>query len=71
MVQRGDTLRFTFQVMEAEAVVRVCGLNKYRQRLTVAAGEDPALTLKLKPGANALESAMELVEDLKLAVKEA
>ena len=35
-----------------------------------AAGEDPALTLKLKPGADALESAMELVEDLKLSAKE-
>ena len=46
--------------------MKVCGLNKYRQRLSVAAGEDPALKLKLKPGADALESAMELVEDLKL-----
>ena len=69
--QKRDVLRFQLAVFHPEAVVRVCGLNKYRQRLTVAAGEDPALTLKLKPGANALESAMELVEDLKLAVKEA
>ncbi len=69
--QKRDVLRFQLAVFRPEAVVRVCGLNKYRQRLTVAAGEDPALTLKLKPGANALESAMELVEDLKLAVKEA
>ena len=34
---------------------------------TLAAGETPALSLKLKPGADVLESAMALVEDLKLA----
>nr|WP_325229301.1 transcription-repair coupling factor [uncultured Oscillibacter sp.] len=67
ITQKRDVLRFQLAVFRPEAVVKVCGLNKYRQRLTVAAGEDPALTLKLKPGADALESAMELVEDLKLS----
>ncbi len=66
ITQKKDILRFQLAVFRPEAVVKVCGLNKYRQRLTVAAGEDPALTLRLKPGADALESAMELVEDLKL-----
>ncbi|WP_295762632.1 transcription-repair coupling factor [uncultured Oscillibacter sp.] len=66
ITQKRDVLRFQLAVFRPEAVVRVCGLNKYRQRLTVAAGEDPALSLKLKPGADALESAMELVEDLAL-----
>ena len=70
ITQKRDVLRFQLAVFRPEAVVRVCGLNKYRQRLTVAAGEVPALTLKLKPGADALESAMELVEDLKLQIKE-
>ena len=70
ITQKRDVLRFQLAVFRPESVVRVCGLNKYRQRLTVAAGEDPALTLKLKPGADALESAMELVEDLKLSAKE-
>ncbi|MCI9608875.1 MAG: transcription-repair coupling factor [Oscillibacter sp.] len=68
ITQKRDVLRFQLAVFRPEAVVRVCGLNKYRQRLTVAAGEDPALTLKLKPGADTLESAMELVEDLKLQI---
>ena len=66
ITQKKDVLRFQMAVFRPEAVVKVCGLNKYRQRLSVAAGEDPALKLKLKPGADALESAMELVEDLKL-----
>ena len=70
ITQKKDLLRFQLAVFRPEAVVRVCGLNKYRQRLTVAAGEVPALTLKLKPGADALESAMELVEDLKLQSRE-
>ena len=48
----------------------VCGLSKYRQRLTLAAGEAPALSLKLKPGEDVLEAARTLVEDLKLAAEE-
>ena len=47
------------------------GHAKYRQRLTLAAGEIPALTLKLKPGEDVLEAARDLVEDLKLAAEEA
>ena len=42
-------------------------LAKYKFRLTLAAGEIPMLKLKLKPGADVLETALELVEDLKLA----
>ena len=45
----------------------VCGLSKYKGRLTIAAGEVPALTLKLPPKADVLETARTLVEDLKLA----
>ena len=67
ITQKQDLLRFQLAVFRPEAVVKVCGLNKYRRRLTVSAGEAPGLTLKLKPGDDALESAMELVEDLKLA----
>ena len=54
-----------------QALVAVCGHAKYRQRLTLAAGEIPALTLKLKPGEDVLEAARDLVEDLKLAAEEA
>ena len=35
--------------------------------LTLSAGEDPALTLRLSPGQNVLDTAMDLVEDLRLA----
>ena len=68
--QKGSLLKLQLAVFRPEALVSVCGLPKYRQRLTLAAGEAPAITLKLKPGADVLESATELVEDLKLASEE-
>ena len=65
--QKGGTLRFTLGRFHPEALVAVCGLRKYKGRLTLAAGEVPALTLKLAPGADVLETARGLVEDLRLA----
>ncbi len=70
ITQKQDALRFTLAVFRPEALVRVCGMAKYRFRLTLSAGETPMLTLKLKPGADVLETALELVEDLKLATQE-
>ena len=65
--QKKDVLKFTLGIFRPEALVSVCNLAKYKYRLTLAAGDTPALSLKLKPGANVLETATELVEDLKLA----
>ena len=65
--QKGNVLKFTLSVFRPEALVAVCGQLKYKQRLVLAAGEVPALTLHLKPGSDVLETALELVEDLKLA----
>lgn len=47
--QKGSVLKFQLAVFRPEALVAVCGLPKYRQRLTLAAGESPAISLKLKP----------------------
>ena len=69
ITQKKDALRFTLAVFRPEALVQVCGLTKYKFRLTLSAGEAPMLTLKLKPGADVLETALELVEDLKLATQ--
>ena len=69
ITQKKDTLRFTLAVFRPEALVQVCGLAKYKFRLTLSAGETPMLTLKLKPGADVLDTALELVEDLKLATQ--
>ena len=69
ITQKGSVLKLQLAVFEPEVLVGVCGLPKYRQRLTLSAGETPAVSLKLKPGADVLESAMELVEDLKLAAQ--
>ena len=64
ITQKKDVLRFQLAQFRPEAVVRVCGLNKYRRRLSLSAGDNPALTLKLPPGADALEEAMTLAEEL-------
>ncbi len=65
--QKKDVLRFQLARFQPEALVSVCGLGKYKYRLTLAAGESPALSLKLKPAEDVLEAALALVEDLKLA----
>ena len=70
ITQKGDVLKFTLATFRPEALVAVCGLGKYRQRLTLAAGETPALKLKLRSVDDVLESALALVEDLKLATEE-
>ena len=70
ITQKKDVLRFTLGVFRPEALVAVCGLSKYKFRLTLAAGEIPALSLKLKPGEDVLETALTLVEDLRLATEE-
>lgn len=69
ITQKKDVLRFTLAVFRPEALVQVCGLAKYKFRLTLSAGETPMLTLKLKPGADVLDTALELVEDLRLATQ--
>jgi transcription-repair coupling factor (superfamily II helicase) len=69
--QRGEKLRFTIGDFQPEAVVKVCSSPKYRQRLQLAAGETPCLTLALKPKEDVLEAALELVEELSLAAGEA
>ena len=69
--QRGDKLRFLIADFAVEAIARVCAMAKYRQRLHLAAGEKPALTLTLRPKEPVLEAALTLVEDLSLAAGEA
>ena len=68
--QRGDKLRFLIADFAVEAIARVCAMAKYRQRLHLAAGEKPALTLTLRPKEPVLEAALTLVEDLSLAAGE-
>jgi len=65
--QKKDVLKFTLGIFRPEALVAVCALAKYKFRLTLAAGDVPALSLKLRPGEDVLETALALVEDLKLA----
>ena len=70
ITQKKDVLKFVLGVFRPEALVKVCNMTKYKFRLTIAAGDVPALTLKLKPGEDVLEAALTLVEDLKMATEE-
>ena len=65
--QKGERLVLKLAVFRPEGLAAVCGLPKYRRVLTLSAGVDPALTLRLSPGQNVLDTAMALVEDLRLA----
>ncbi len=65
--QRGDAVKFTVARFDVGAIGRVCSGPKYRQRLQLAAGDTPSLTLRLRPKEQVLAAALELVEDLELA----
>ena len=66
--QRSDKLKFVFQQFSVESIAQVCAMAKYRQRLHLAAGDVPALTLTLRPKEPVLEAALTLVEDLQAAL---
>lgn len=65
--QRGDKLRFTIADFAIEAIAQLCTMRKYRQRLSLAAGEVPTMTLTLRKTEDVLPAALQLVEDLRLA----
>ena len=67
IAQKGDEIRFTLSEFHPEALVALCGLGKYRRRLTLSAGQPPSLTLKLPKGSDPLDAARELVDDLRLS----
>ena len=68
--QKGDRLRLELGVFCPEALAAVCALPKYRQVLTLSAGDIPMLTLNLRPKTDVMETAMALVEDLRLATED-
>ncbi len=69
--QRGDKLRFVISDFSVGAIAALCASPKYRRRLVVSAGEVPTLTLALAPKDPVLEKALDLVEDLRMAMEEA
>ena len=65
ITQRGDTITFTFGgEMPVEAVMRVCAMGKNKRRLTLSAGIEPKLALRLEGGEKPLPAALELVESI-------
>ena len=56
--------------VEHAALLAVCGMAGYRDRLQLAAGASPKLTLFLQPREDALDAAGGLVEQLRLQQNE-
>ena len=69
VTQRGETVTFTFggEGFPVEAVMRLCASPKNRRRLTLSAGTEPKLSLRLAKGEDVLDSALELVNELHIA----
>ena len=67
ITQRGGEITFTLKgSFPVEAVMKLCAMPRNRRRLTLRAGSEPKLLLRLNGGEDALESALTLVEDLRM-----
>ena len=66
ITQRGEVVTFTFggEGFPVEAVMRLCASPRNRRRLTLSAGTEPKLGLKLAKGEDVLDSALTLVNEL-------
>ncbi len=71
VTQRGETVTFTFgEAFPVEPVMRLCASPRNRRRLTLSAGTEPKLALKLAAGEDPLESALTLVGELHISDNE-
>lgn len=68
--QSDRKIKFVIAEFAAEAIASVVTSAKYRKRVVVNAGEVPSLTLALQPKEPVLETALALVEDLRLAMRD-
>ena len=70
--QKGDALVLTLapESFQPAALAEICTSPKYKRFLALNAGAVPKLTLKLRPKADVLDTALELVEALRLAAEE-
>ena len=64
--QRGDKLKLRLDVFHPAALSAVCAMPKYRRSLLLSGTDTPTLILTLPKGADVLETALTLVEDLQL-----
>ena len=69
VTQRGETVTFSFggEGFPVEAVMRLCASPKNRRRLTLSAGTEPKLSLKLAPREDVLAVALDLVNELHIS----
>ena len=66
IAQRGETVTLTFgENFPVRAVMTVCGMAKNRRRLTLSAGTEPRLSLRLAGDEDALRAVRALLDDLR------
>ena len=71
ITQRGETVTFTFgDGFPVESVMRLCASPNNRRRLTLSAGTEPKLALKLISGEDVLDASLTLVNDLHVNAEE-
>ena len=71
ITQKGRQLIFSFDTrIDPAALLAVCTMAGYRNRLQLSAGTEPRLTLFLQPNEDALDAAGGLVEKLRLQQNE-
>ncbi len=73
ITQRGSEITLTFAGADAvpvSAVMLLCSLPKNKRRLTLSAGAEPKLLLRLAPNEDALDTALTLVNDLRVNKEE-
>ena len=71
ITQKGRQLLFSFDTrIDPAALLAVCTMAGYRNRLQLSAGTEPRLTLFLQPNEDALDAAGGLVEKLRLQQNE-
>jgi transcription-repair coupling factor (superfamily II helicase) len=61
--QRETLLKFALPQPDLQAVVDLCGMEKYARRLLFSAGEKPHLALRLKKGDDVVKLASLVVDD--------
>ncbi len=67
ITQKGRQILFRFTgAVDVAALMGVCSMTGYRNRLLLTASEEPTLKLHLQPSEDALHAAGKLVEELRL-----
>jgi transcription-repair coupling factor (superfamily II helicase) len=69
ITQKGNTLRLGLDEVNVEAVFALCATKEYKNKVTFAAGEKPALTVRLTGKEDILRFTRKFLEDYRGALE--